>query len=460
METSKIFPTREFSRTDRLILLLTRAWRSETEKGQVRELIGRIRDWAPFCRKVAHNDVGPLVHLSLSREGLLDSLPQEVAGFLSLRHQKIRELNLRRGERTRQLFSELGKHGIPVIVLKGGLFAETIYHDPGYKRMNDLDLLFRFEDIARVRDTFEKLDLVPLALLEGGDEREPRREKTHHLPTYVSTDLTFMVSAHWNLVSPKRGLDLDLDRIWAEKTHLPDRGDTVFAMTPEDNLHHLCVHFHYYKVGPKELGDFFNLLRAFPAFNWGRFLEFMERAGSHTEVFRPLLLVETLYGPIIPERVLESARARADKFVVSDTRALAARKDILLVCRSTYSSRIEKAYLAFTFETRFFRKLGWFREFWTRLLLPPWDILFRTNACRKGEISLGRLFWVNLRRTGREVGRDFGLAIFFLLMGKSLFELLGSLRSLFVEVPGRIDEFKTRLGKTEAEIFAILEEIE
>jgi hypothetical protein len=455
---------RESPAEDRLTALLCLASPIDAEKEAIRALIsmgsGHTLDWQRFWQTVTHNDVGPLVSANLRWLGHWSSLPGWLQQKLQARADEIAAANARRRDGAGRFFTACTRDGVPVIVLKGMLFAETIYRNPGYKRMNDLDLLVRFADIDRVKAIYSELGLFPLELLEGGDDA-PRRDKTHHLPAYVSDDLGFIVGTHWDLASPKRGFKTDIDGLWSRAQPTTVAGHLVHALSPEDNFHHLCIHFHYYKTGLKELADFVNLARGTPHFDWDLVHQRLDSAGTWGTAARPLPIVEALYPGTIPEQILEACRRHGDPGVVADTAYLVARADLLLRSRSTYESQIEKAYLQFSFAADRRDKLRWFGRFWQRLVLPPHEVVERTNAVGRGEVARWRLYWWNLRRTAAFVGRDYGLAIFFLLMGKSFFELFLALLPGFTS-PGLAirQRLAERLGHDEKKIQHLLAAME
>ena len=65
----------------------------------------------------------------------------------------------------RILFEKFAEKNIPVVILKGILFAETIYENPYYKKMNDVDILIRREDLEKVYDVYEELDYFSMGEL-------------------------------------------------------------------------------------------------------------------------------------------------------------------------------------------------------------------------------------------------------------------------------------------------------
>ena len=447
-------PLAEFSNVDELLILLSFAELKTEEKSRIEIIIGSDIDWKLLWKKTKLNDIGPIIFLNLNKLNHLGSIPGWLIKRLNDRYREIEKANALRLKTASEIFRRMNEAEIDVVVLKGALFAESIYGNIAYKKMNDVDILVKFEDIVKIREIYRDSGLVPLALLDESD-------KNYHLPAFVSRDLTFVAGTHWGLISPRSGIKLDYAEIWGRTVQAVVAGRNVLALAPEDALHHLCLHFHYYKTGLKELGDFANLIRHHSPFDWTKFKNLVESSGSQTQAFRPLLLSEAIFNLKIPAGMLAKFKEKADPFVVSDTELQAGRKDLLVSSRSVYSSQIEKAYLAFTYESRFWEKMKWFKAFWQRLLWPPKEVVYRTNFCLPGEKSLRFLYMKNLDRTGREIGKNFGMGIFFLLMGKSVVDLICCLSgNIFGNPPDKMALLRKELGTDEEKITSLMDSME
>jgi hypothetical protein len=316
-----------------------------------------------------------------------------------------------------------------VILLKGGLFAEELWGDPAYKKMNDLDVLIRAEDLHDVRELYEERGYLPLVLFEGGDPKDTDPRKTHHLPSYVSRDLEFVIGTHWELCSPKKGIRLDYDRMWAESGTVPFHGTTVRSLTPEDNLHHLAIHFHHYKTGLKELSDVFNYARHTQP-DWDLLAERIAEAGTEGRAHYVFSLAQALQPMGTPTSFDRRLEEGADVFRRGEVRRRLDRPELLLKSRSTYESTIEKAYTRYAMETLFHRKLPAFLVFFWRLAFPPFWVLRRTNHVpRVTPLNLPWLWAVNLWRTGREIGEGLGMAVFVAVILKGAVEVFLSIQN-------------------------------
>lgn len=384
--------------------------------------------------KILLNDVAPQVLLNLERLELDFPLGAGLRESMEARREEIRSLTARRMAEGEALFRELGERGIDVILLKGGLFGQVMWHEPAYKKMNDLDVLIRPEDVPDVVQVYRERGYLPLVLFEGGDPDRVRVDKTHHLPSFVSRDLSFVIGTHWGLCSPKKGFDLDHPRMWEDSVEVPFQGTVVRRLSHEDNFHHLAIHFHHYKTGLKELSDVYNYAHfAGDALDWGLLERRILAAGTGGKAHYLFSLAEVLRPLGAPQSFFLALERAADAFSLEETRLRLGRLDLLLSSRSLYESVIEKAYTRYMLETCFHRKLRFFLVFFSCLLFPPRWVLERTNVVDRVTFeNYPRLFLANLSRTARVIGEGLGHAVFVLVCLKGCVEILASLKNYVV----------------------------
>ena len=176
--------TPEFAPEERLLVLASLAAPDAAEREEAVALAGRVTSWPRLADLAADNATAPLVAWNLGRFGIADRLPAPVAERFRAASERIRAANEARLEWGRRLFERFTARGIRVVLLKGVLFAETIYRNPHYKKMNDIDVLVRREDLdgALGLHRREKRERVPTVagLLLLGRESALRE----HLPTH------------------------------------------------------------------------------------------------------------------------------------------------------------------------------------------------------------------------------------------------------------------------------------
>src|SRR5258708_5779092 len=115
---------------ERLLVLLSLAAFEPGEADEARRL-GADCDWDELWSLAELNATAPLVHHNAVRLGL--DIPDAARRRFEEKSEAIRAANEARLAVARRLFAAFAERGIPVVVLKGILFAETIYRDPYYK---------------------------------------------------------------------------------------------------------------------------------------------------------------------------------------------------------------------------------------------------------------------------------------------------------------------------------------
>src|SRR5690606_40572584 len=131
------------------------------------------------------NATVPLVQRRLAAEGLFDLVPAPVRSGFAAVTDRIAEVNDRRLAAALEVLRRFDERGVRCVVLKGMLFSTEIYHDPRYKRMNDLDILIEVDQVEAAVEIYRDLGLFATSELLGKAPRA-RTRRSHHLPSFVS----------------------------------------------------------------------------------------------------------------------------------------------------------------------------------------------------------------------------------------------------------------------------------
>jgi hypothetical protein len=351
-----------------LCLLNLARWSDGAAENEVRRLAQRGLSWEEMGRLAELNAVAPLTLKNVGAAGLTASVPHPVLEAWETATAAVRAAAAARQEHGGRLLAALERAGVETIVLKGSLFAASLYGNPAYKKMNDVDLLVRFADAERALATLRAEGFRGVGELFGEKEISAR---SHHAPPYVSEDLACVIGPHWGLCSPLAPWRPDLDGIWERKAPVEVAGARAWRMSWEDNLLHLCIHLPFFKIGLRELADVYNVaLFAEPGIDWPRFDALVARWRAEDAAYRVLRLTDALVDLGIPAAMLERWRARARAFTREDTDARAARPDLILESRSTQVARIEKAYAVFKLTGKYSERARAWAGMWAGLLWP------------------------------------------------------------------------------------------
>lgn len=387
----------------------------------------RSLDWTQVGELAAINKVEPRLTATLRARQAWAFVPLPVAQALSTAAEAVAEVNRKRVVRARELFMAFGEAQLEFCLLKGVLFAETLYGDPLYKRMNDIDLLVHVEDTPRIEELYRRLGYFSIAE-RVADRPELNRKVSHHLPPYVSRQLDCLLGTQWGLKSPRAGLRIDTHAMWTRIEAHEYHGIPIHKLSSRDNLFHVCVHLGIFKSGLRDLMDIANLIRQESArIDWAAFIDEVKRAGAQSLVVHALMLVNGIDPRTDTQAVLAALMPEASGFYLAAARKKTVSASVLLRSCSAHLSSVEKSVSAFNVAKYFPEKSRLFVDFWRSVLLAPAQecgrISFEPGATGSRAVRARVAAPVQiLRAIGAEVGN--GLVAALLL--KSVVDLTAS----------------------------------
>jgi hypothetical protein len=291
-------------------------WLTEPETG---ELAAQVAGWGDAAWEAARwaiqvHGIAPLLHLALAGRPGVEALQPRLRGYLAEQYRLS-------GERVALLLGELAEllraccaAGIDVLPLKGALLAARYYAEPGLRPMNDLDLLARPQDEARLVELLAQLGYHPIArswkhlALARPEGRGPIVSwEGEHPANPRSLDL------HIRLAEQFWGLRYDLTAsAWAGAEPGELLGVETHLMRPVALLHHLAVHASSDTIARRvrllHLHDIALVARDVDGQGWRHILAW---AGEQREqrLIYPALAFTSRYYPVVPAAVLHELRA-------------------------------------------------------------------------------------------------------------------------------------------------------
>ncbi len=232
--------------------------------------------WDRVISKAIRHNVGPLLYANL-REASLDSMvPKQIVDRLQKAYLGSVARSLLDQREIEYLLKTFNREGIPVIALKGGVLAQTLYADPALRPMGDLDLLIRQADIVRVK---------PFLLAAGyqispdpfGRSASFRWRFLKGMPFRKEDRVSLELDLHWHLVFFDWYRDVvrvDVDGFWQRAVPIDIAGQCTLQLCPEDTILHLCAHMainHKYQ-GLLRYVDLARALRVYKL-NWEHVVE-------------------------------------------------------------------------------------------------------------------------------------------------------------------------------------------
>ncbi len=209
--------------------------------------------------------------------------------------------------------------GVPVILLKGGIFGETLYPSPGLRYMSDMDLLVRHQDF---RDAFEILKKAGWKLRQAKESSDnlveaignPVSNKDWQMGEGVFVNPKgCALDLHWHLVPyvwPRRLFRVNLDAVWQEAVLLdaPNLYST-YSLSQVHTLAFMCLHL--VEHGLKHLRllvDVDLFVRKYcdsSDWSWRSLVICAEKWRIQSAVFHSLSFSRFLYNTPVPSHVLD-----------------------------------------------------------------------------------------------------------------------------------------------------------
>jgi len=435
----------------KLSIIMTFNDLSDEEIIEAKKLLKEVNSWDFFWELTNHNRVVPLIYKNFLKTSLSNSLPENIRQKMEKHTKAIVKVNEDRLQIARQFLKRFIEKKIPVIILKGVNFAETIYKNPYYKQMNDIDILIKYEDIDKIYDIYNSMNFFSVGEVVNKLSNK-KHKRTHHAPSFISPDLKCMIGTHWGLITPFSKYKYDYQAIWQRSRELNFYNIPVLSMSPEDNLHHICVHLPFYKTGLRELADIYNLIRYYSELNWELFSEIISKAKTYNPVYHALSLVNKIYYTKKIDICLEQIKPFCSFSYIKSTNKKIKSLDLIVRNRSTHLSNIEKDFsdLSHTQDPK--EKLFFFSRIWKNIFWPPKEEVIKINYFINPnifKIMLGRI--TTPIKILKVFINDLGLLIFLLAILKSTIDLLINLaKSPFIkkESKSNYENFAKKMGLT------------
>ena len=193
----------------------------ETLKASARE----VDSWERVLEIAQQNDLGQLLASNLRGTASDEvGVPTWFADQVDQRRQACLARSAQVVFHLAPLLRDLDAEGLPAMVLKGALLAETLYPDPGARSFFDVDLLVASQDIPGAYQILRRQGYVALRPVDFSDP--PR--VGHYLNSVLcrGTDPhSPLIHLHWHLVNTSLPSDdyvyrISMEELWAEARKL------------------------------------------------------------------------------------------------------------------------------------------------------------------------------------------------------------------------------------------------
>ena len=397
-----------------------------------------------YCKKWK---VAPMLHTTLKKNGWLPLLHTSVAQQFAAVHQKVQLENERRNKEAVLFLREFKRRGIEVAVLKGNLLIHTVYHDTGYKKMNDFDLLIHPKDWSQAQQVYDDLGYIPLGFGWGGEKEKPAKF-SHVGMSFISPNYRCIIGTQWGLKSPTSRYRVNMEELWANTRPFDFYGVEVRQLSPGHNLLHLILHMGVHKCGIRDCMDVFNLLLSRPHWDEDRLIALIHESNATAKAYFTLCLANLCSGTLSPSllaKLKPQTRGYISKRLENRLRLHAKTGDFQDAYHD-YFQQIEINLFYFNIFPKTHHKAA---RYWKILQLIFWPK--QDMALRFSDLPPGHSFWQKTKARAVApflvfslIAEEIGWTFTLLLFVKLGFDLLASLKNYFIKKQSYFAYLKSR----------------
>ena len=399
-------------------------------------------DFYEYCDKWK---LAPWLFTQLTRTKLLNYFSTVTQKLFEESHLKIKTENERRNKEAVRFLSELKKNEIDIIILKGNLFAQTVYKDIGYKKMNDFDILIHKKDWNKIQDIYFSLGYIPLGFGWSG-EKEKVNEFSHVGMSFISADFSCIIGSQWGLKSPATGYKINIEEAWDTAKEFDFYGVKVKQLSPEYNLLHLILHMGIFKCGIRDCMDIYNLVLTHKI-DLTLFYKLIEKSNATDKSYFTIALSNICSGTM--NDFLKELKPNSSSFLYRRLQKRLVAHEITKDFQTSYNDYfqdIEKIVIYFNLFPAFHKKLSFYFLILRYIFFPKTEIALKLSdslhdrsAYSKIKAGVAAPFFVFSL-----IAQEIGWKSTFLLFSKLFFDLLLSFKNYFVKRESYFDYLKKR----------------
>jgi hypothetical protein len=282
-----------------LLLCAARTYLNPPTAQRLSTLLKEDIDWTYLIQIATCHKVMPLLYQSLSTIGS-EAVPPEILAQLHDHFRRNTMQNLFLTQELLKLLEQFKEKNIPVIPYKGPVLAASAYGKLSLRQSGDLDLLVSAQNYPQAK----------ALLLEQGYQMvlDSKHEKAHLQAQLWNEKLRVSVDLHYGI--PPKDLRLNPERFWESLQTLSLNDKKIQVLSPEAHLLILCVDGHKESWNQLfKLCGVAAIIYAHPAMDWGKLIAWAEQLSMKQILYMALLLANELLGTILPEEILQRAKA-------------------------------------------------------------------------------------------------------------------------------------------------------
>ena len=302
-------------------------------------------NWKYIIQTAIFHKVTPLIYQTLNNH-FSALVPKQILDQLLSYFQTNIRRNLFLTNQLLQLLTVFQLHKISAIPIKGPILAISCYGNLGLRQFNDIDILVRPQDAIKARDLLVAQGYQSTYKFTREEEisrlKSPYCKDNNYTHKLTGVNLDF----HWQLLQKYLSFPIDYQQVWERHQLTSLAGQQIPNLSPEDHLLFLCMHGSRDRWNKLQLiCDITNLIRAYPAINWGWVIAEAKNLGCWRRFLLGIILAKNLFSIEISGELLQIIKTEPT------VQSLAAQITAQLFCPHDNSSTLFKNYI-FDLNTR------------------------------------------------------------------------------------------------------------
>jgi len=296
-------------------------------------------NWNTFVSEAGRHRVAPLLYQKIKQASVESMIPEDVVRKLRANYLANAYRNTILFHQLNELVARLNSKSIPVILLKGAHLAEFVYKDIALRPMSDIDILVKEEHLSEtVRFAFD----AGYHLMSDNISEKEKNNKNYnygiapdvrHFETLSHPETKCILEIHCSIASEVSPFGISPSELLQNSQPASLNKNSVFLLSPDDLITHLCLHVSYDDLFGYGLGALYDIAITIQYYDnridWKRLLRRSVQWRTNQCLCVSLYFAKKWFQASFPEEMLEEFRI--DKMVhIAEERIFRASKTVSL----------------------------------------------------------------------------------------------------------------------------------
>jgi hypothetical protein len=256
--------------TDQWLLRLIRTYFGRSKSAPDLPVTG---NWEQLYRKSRTHRISPLLY-EILKTWPSDDCPDSVLAKFKKDFLQNGAINTIRMHGLTQLVTLLHQHDIPVILLKGACYLETVYENNALRTMDDLDILVPGEKLHETVSILVDHEYCFASIAFSGQKPPVKNQPYYvasgakHFPALLSPDGRLRLDIHCALTPNHFSIRMNTADLWTRAIRIHD---DMMSLCLEDMIIYHCYHTsiaHCFRGGLRDFVDLALLIKPQNNIQW------------------------------------------------------------------------------------------------------------------------------------------------------------------------------------------------